>query len=158
MNKTIVLLGASNDASGKLSQMAIDRLECAYSVYTSNNNVKIVCTGGFGEHFNTTNISHAEYLKQWLLLKGMSDEVFLPHIISSNTKEDLQGLKETIINHPTDLLIIITSDFHVKRVQILYEMLVNYQNVIFIPANSHLKKEELLARIAHEEIAIKNIK
>ncbi len=52
MNKTILLLGASNDAKGELSQMAIDRLECAYTVYSNNSHVKFLCTGGFGEHFS----------------------------------------------------------------------------------------------------------
>lgn len=49
MNKTILLLGASNNAKGELSQMAIDRLECAYAVYSNNSNVNFICTGGFGE-------------------------------------------------------------------------------------------------------------
>ena len=45
MNKTILLLGASNDANGELSQMAIDRLECAYSIYANNSDISFLCTG-----------------------------------------------------------------------------------------------------------------
>lgn len=154
MNKTILLLGASNDANGKLSQMAIDRLECAYSVYTNNSNVRFLCTGGFGEHFNTTTIPHAEYLQQWLLFKGVRSEEFLSHITSSNTYEDIQKLSDVINCISNNLLIIVTSDFHIKRVQMLYEMFICHKNVIFIPATSKLADNELLARIAHEENAI----
>lgn len=158
MNKTILLLGASNDANGKLSQMAINRLECAYSVYTNNSNVKFLCTGGFGEHFNTTTTLHAEYLQQWLLFKGVRSEEFLPHITSSNTYEDIQGLSDVINCISNNLLIIVTSDFHVERVKMLYGMLIYHENVIFIPAASKLTDSELLTRIAHEEKAIQLLK
>lgn len=57
-----------------------------------------------------------------------------------------------------DLLIIITSDFHIKRAKILYETFVHYENVIFVPAISSLKEDELSGRIIHEEKAIKLLK
>lgn len=158
MNKTILLLGASNDANGELSQMAIDRLECAYSIYANNSDISFLCTGGFGEHFNTTQMPHAEYLRQWLLLKGVKNEDFLPHIISSNTYEDIHKLKGVINSMPIDLLIVVTSDFHVERVRMLYEMFIRHENVIFIPATSALSNNELHARMAHEEKAIQFLK
>lgn len=158
MDKIIVLLGASNDANGELSQMAIDRLNCAYSLYTCNNQTKFLCTGGFGDHFNTTAIPHAEYLKCWLVAKGVSDSNFLPSVISSNTKEDLQGLNEAMKGLSTELLIVVTSDFHIERVRILFDTSVCYENVIFIPAISHLNEEELHRRIAHEEQVVKLLK
>lgn len=158
MNKIIILLGASNGVNGELSQMAIDRLKCAYSIYTCNSDTKILCTGGFGKHFNTTNIPHAEYLKQWLLSKGVSDKNFLPFVISSNTNEDIRGLNDAIKYASAYLLIVITSDFHMKRTKMLYETLVHYDNVIFVPAISSLTEDELHSRIIHEEQAIKLLK
>ncbi len=158
MKKIIVLLGASNDKKGNLSQMAIDRLECAYSIYADNSNVTFLCTGGFGEHFNTTDVPHAEYLKKWLLLKGVNDKDFLPFIISSNTKEDIQGINDIMKYISTDLLIVVTSDFHIKRVKTLYKMLVPYENAIFISAISDLKEDELFTRMTHEEKAIELLK
>lgn len=158
MNKTILLLGASNDANGRLSQMAIDRLECAYSIYANNSDARFLCTGGFGEHFNTTKIPHAEYLRQWLLVKGVRSEDFLPHIISSNTYEDIHKLKEVINSTSIDLLVVVTSDFHVRRVHTLYEMLICHENVIFIAALSMLSDNELHARMLHEEKAIQLLK
>lgn len=158
MNKTILLLGASNDVNGELSQMAIDRLECAYSIYANNSDIRFLCTGGFGEHFNTTQTSHAEYLRQWLLVKGIKCDEVLPHIISSNTYEDIHKLKEVINSISIGLLIIVTSDFHVERVRALCEMFICYKNVIFIPALSKFSDNELHTRMKHEEKAIQLLK
>lgn len=154
VKKIIVLLGASNDEKGKLSQMSMDRIECAYSIYSNNGNTTFLCTGGFGEHFNTTDIPHAKYLEQQLLSKGVSYEDFLPFIISSNTKEDILALKNAIDYASTDLLVIITSDFHIKRVKMLYEMMIHYENVVFIPAISTIEEKELQRRTLHEAQAI----
>ena len=101
---------------------------------------------------------HAEYLRQRLLQKGVKNEDFLPHIISSNTYEDIHKLKEVINCMPIDLLIVVTSDFHVERVRMLYEMFIRHENVIFIPATSALSNNELHARMAHEEKAIQLLK
>lgn len=158
MKKIIILLGASNDEKGRLSQMSLDRIECAYSIYSNNSNTKFLCTGGFGEHFNTTDIPHAKYLEQQLLSKGVSSDDFLPIIISSNTKEDIYALNNVIDYASTDLLVIITSDFHIKRVQMLYEMLIHYENVVFIPAISTIEEKELQRRISHEVQAIELLK
>lgn len=158
MKKIIVLLGASNDEKGRLSQMSIDRIECAYAIYSNNSNAKFLCTGGFGEHFNTTDIPHAKYLEQQLLSKGVSNEDFLPFVVSSNTKEDILALNNVINYTSTDLIIIITSDFHIKRVQMLYEMLIHYDNVVFIPAISSIEKKELQRRTLHEVQAINLLK
>lgn len=158
MKKIIILLGASNDEKGRLSKMSLDRIECAYSIYSNNSNTKFLCTGGFGEHFNTTDIPHAKYLEQQLLSKGVSSDDFLPIIISSNTKEDIYALNNVIDYASTDLLVIITSDFHIKRVQMLYEMLIHYENVVFIPAISTIEEKELQRRISHEVQAIELLK
>lgn len=155
MKKIILLLGASNDSQGNLSQMAIDRLECAFSLYACNNDVKFLCTGGFGQHFNTTDLPHAEYLKRWLSSQGVKEEDFLPFILSSNTYEDIHGLKDRMKEITGDVLIVITSDFHIKRVRILFEQSIPYENTIYIPAPSHLEEEELRKRKAHEEKAIR---
>lgn len=154
MKKIILLLGASNDADGRLSQMAVDRLECAYSIYMSNSGTKILCTGGFGEHFNTTDTPHAGYLKQWLVSKGVNEGDILPPLISSNTYEDIKGVDNAVRDKSSELLIVVTSDFHMKRVRLLYKMLVSHVNVVFVPAISTLDKDELTTRIEHEESAI----
>ena len=54
MKYIILLLGAPNDEQGRLSQMAQDRIDCAYNLYANNEHMTFLCTGGYGQHFNTT--------------------------------------------------------------------------------------------------------
>ena len=70
-----------------------------------------LCTGGYGQHFNTTNRPHAYYAKQALIKKGVREEDFLPFILSTNTYEDFKISKEIIEKELPDMLIVITSDF-----------------------------------------------
>lgn len=158
MQKIIVLLGASNDAEGRLSRMALDRLECAYALYAHNRDARFLCTGGFGEHFNETETPHAEYLKRWLCDKGVEADRFLPHVLSANTYEDIQKLDEAARSLTTNLLIVVTSDFHVERVRLLCELFVRHESMLFVPAKSHLEEQEFLSRREHEAKAIRFLK
>lgn len=96
MKYIILLLGAPNDEQGRLSQMAQDRIDCAYNLYANNEHMTFLCTGGYGQHFNTTNRPHAYYAKQALIKKGVREEDFLPFILSTNTYEDFKISKEII--------------------------------------------------------------
>ncbi|ULT24474.1 YdcF family protein [Sphingobacterium sp. E70] len=73
MNNIIIVLGAPNDARGNLSQIAQDRLNCAYNLYQANGSFRIVCTGGFGAHFNPTEKPHYFYAQKFLIEKGIPD-------------------------------------------------------------------------------------
>lgn len=154
MNKLILLLGAPNDEKGRLSRMALDRAEAAWNLYEANKNVKILCTGGFGSHFNTTGLPHAQYVKQFLIEKGVNKEDFQDFVLSSNTAEDFRKVKPILEKQQPGLLIVISSDFHIPRVKILYDLIVGYSKVVFMPAVSHLPAEQLTACIQHEKKAI----
>ena len=146
MKYIILLLGAPNDEQGRLSQMAQDRIDCAYNLYANNEHMTFLCTGGYGQHFNTTNRPHAYYAKQALIKKGVREEDFLPFILSTNTYEELP-----------DMLIVITSDFHIRRAKLLHDRIINYPHTLFLPAKSNLSEKELLSLIEHEQDAIKAI-
>jgi len=158
MKKIILLLGSPNDDNGQLSQIAKDRNKCAFNIYNSNNEIRLLCTGGCGEHFNRTDIPHAQYSKNYLISKGVNEKDFLPFILSSNTYEDLEISKPIIEKENPDLLIIITSDFHMERVKLLCEKLLDYTAVLFVPAKSSLTPAELESYIQHEKLAIRKIK
>lgn len=93
MNHIIMTLGGPNDDRGHLSRIALDRLECTYSLYTNNNNTRILCTGGFGDSFNRTPHPHAYYAKQYLMQRGVKEEDFLQFTLSTNTVEDFQDIE-----------------------------------------------------------------
>lgn len=158
MKCIILLLGSPNDDKGNLSQIAKDRINCAHSVYKSNISIKILCTGGFGEHFNTTDVPHAQYAKEALVKMGVCENDFLTFVLSSNTYEDFEKAKTIIEQELPDLLIVVTSDFHMERVKLLQKRILNYPKVIFIPAKSNLSESELLPLINHEKSAIERLR
>ncbi|WP_455639273.1 YdcF family protein [Parabacteroides sp.] len=158
MKYLIMLLGSPNDETGKLSQIAMDRIECAYNLYANNKHMRFLCTGGFGKHFNTTNQPHASYAKSKLIERGVREEDFLPFTLSSNTYEDFLLSKDTIEKEVPNMLIVVTSDFHIERARLLHDRIINYPYIIFIPAKSTLPEEELLLLIKHEQNAQKILK
>lgn len=157
MNKLLIVLGAPNDHLGNLSQIAEDRLACAHNFYNANSEFKLVCTGGFGQHFNTTDKPHYYYAKKYLIDKGVPAGAFLQCPPSSNTVEDFQLTKYLVLEEQPDILVIITSDFHLSRARFLYHKMINYPRVVFIPALSSLQEEQLLPLLEHEANALKKL-
>ena len=151
MKQIVLTLGAPNDEQGNLSPMAVDRLECTLGLYLHNNDVKILCTGGFGESFNTTNHPHAYYSKRFLIERGVKESDFLEFALTTNTVEDFERERP-------DLLLIVTSDFHMERVKLLHGLILNYPHTVFIPAKSSLSGEELAPLVLHEKFAVKSLR
>ncbi|MBC9934923.1 YdcF family protein [Chitinophaga qingshengii] len=158
MNKLLIVLGAPNDHLGNLSAVAKDRLTCAAHFYTSNDDFKLVCTGGFGEHFNTTDQPHYYYAKQFLINNGVPENVFLDCPPSANTWEDFQLTKDLVWDLQPDILVIITSDFHLPRAKTLFDKIIHYPKVVFVPASSSLTEAELLPLLEHEQRALTKIR
>ena len=118
----------------------------------------ILCTGGQGDHFNITDKPHTYYAQNFLSLKGINPDRFLPGIPSKNTIEDFTLSKNTIEEINPDLLIIITSEFHMERVQLISETLIPSLNKFFVSVASSLMDSELKPLIEHEKIAVNFLK
>ena len=153
----IVVLGAPNSDKGELSEIAMNRLDRAVSFWKINKGYKILCTGGFGPHFNTTNQPHAKYATDYLQKKGVPADAILPYVISSNTLDDVLKAKPVIQHYQPQNLIVITSDFHMERAAILFNRHLQEQNLIFIEATSTLDETRLSQLIAHERNAISRL-
>jgi uncharacterized SAM-binding protein YcdF (DUF218 family) len=154
MQNIIVVLGSSNSDSGELSETAVNRLGKAVEFYNKNKDYGIICTGGFGEHFNTTSFPHAKYAADYLIKNGVPPDNILEYVISSNTIEDALKTKSLIENLQVKNLVIITSDFHMKRAKLLFKKYLNDQNLTFIEARSTLDKDVLEKLKEHEQKAI----
>lgn len=157
MTKLLIVLGSPNDPLGNLSTIAEDRLNCAFNFFSANNDFKIVCTGGFGQHFNTTDKPHYHYAKNYLIERGIPSDAFLNCVASSNTIEDFQLTKDLVLAMQPDMLVIITSDFHMTRAKILFDRIIHYPGVVFIPAISSLSEAQLLPLLEHESRAVKKL-
>ena len=75
--EVIVVLGSPNFPDGTLGPIALDRLQVCLSIFNPKKH-KILCTGGFGAHFNTSPVAHANYLKDFLILKGVPTRTSTP--------------------------------------------------------------------------------
>lgn len=154
MNAIIMVLGSPNDNNGNLSTFAFDRLYRTYDLAESNETSKILCTGGIGEHFNKTNKPHFYYAQEFLKLKGIDPSRFLPGISSKNTVEDFSLSKSLIEEIKPDLLIIITSEFHMERVKILAEAIIPDLTKFYVSVDTSLTTLEMKPLIEHEKNAI----
>ncbi|WP_313514099.1 YdcF family protein [Sphingobacterium sp.] len=158
MKTIIMVLGAPNDEYGHLSAIALDRLYRAYDLAINNDSALILCTGGQGDHFNITDKPHTYYAQNFLSLKGINPARFLPGIPSKNTIEDFSLSRKAIEEIKPDLLIIITSEFHMERVQLISETLIPSINKFFVSVASSLMDSELKPLIEHEKIAVNFLK
>ncbi|WP_341215576.1 YdcF family protein [uncultured Wocania sp.] len=151
----LIVLGSPNSPEGILSDISKSRLNLCASMYSKNN--LVICTGGWGNHFNTANKPHAYYAKAYLIKKGVVEKDFLDHAISSNTVEDAVKIKQIIENLNGIRLTIITSDYHLNRVKLIFNEILKPFELDFVGAKSNLDKVHYDSLVNHEKKAIKSI-
>ena len=119
-NKFIFYFGAPNDAEGNLSKMSKSRADKIIEISKNCDEVRIVLTGGFGHHFNTTKTPHYQYVENYLLENGILSERVVKRLTTNNTVDDVrliaQYCKKNSISNP----ILVTSEFHAARSQLLF--------------------------------------
>lgn len=155
MKEILIVLGSPNSSKGELLDIAIDRLNYCLNMFDKRKNL-ILCTGGFGKHFNTTETPHAKYAINYLMKCGIDERYFLEMAISSNTVDDAVKTKEILSNYNFPLKII-TSDYHLERAQIIFEqILVGIEKKYF--GVSHTLPESIKHQfVEHERKAISGL-
>ena len=151
--EVIVVLGSPNFPDGTLGPIALDRLQGCLSIFNSQKH-KILCTGGFGAHFNTSPVAHANYLKDYLIQKGVPSTAFLPLALSSNTVEDAVMSKSILMKTVFKDLIITTSEYHVARVEFIFTEILKDFNLNFKAVAHHSIDDVLEPLIQHEKVAM----
>lgn len=154
----IVVLGSPNDAQGCLSSIALEHCEQALSEYRRNPKCRILPTGGWGRHFNTTDKPHGHYVRKELARRGIPDAAFLQCAESSNTVEDATLSRPILASHPGADLIVVTSDFHEARARFLFEREFPDRKITLSTSVTKLPAEELARRRAHEAKALDRLK
>ena len=153
--EVLIVLGAPNSPDGELSNIAISRLDCCLGLYSKGKSV--LCTGGWGKHFNVSDKPHCTYAKRYLMKKGVLESDFLACALSSNTVEDAIKIKPIVSVLENPDLKIISSDFHIARVRLIFEEILKDFNCSFIGAPDNLEETQLQALIEHEKKAIATI-
>lgn len=160
MNETrtaIVVLGAPNDRHGVLSSIARERCDQALKEHRRHPESKILPTGGWGPHFNTTTRPHGHYVREHLTARGIPDEAFVECAESSNTIEDAKLCRPIVERHGFRKLIVVTSDFHVARARFLFEQEFTGVPMEFSPSHTRLPEDDLRKRILHEQMALSKL-
>ncbi len=89
--------------------------------------------------------------------KGISEDSFLEFALSTNTVEDAVKTRDIISTLENIHLKIITSDYHLERVKLIFrEVLKNYK-MNFIGVKTSFEEEEYNALLNHEKKAIEGI-
>lgn len=156
MKKTVlVVLGSPNSPDGVLSDISKSRLDFCLNLYTKGDFV--LCTGGWGDHFNTSKNPHAEYCKAYLTKNDILESAFLDFALSSNTVDDAIKVKPIVesIKHPQ--LKIITSDYHLERVKLIFNEILKPFELEFFGVKSNLPDSVYNKLVTHEKKAVKSI-
>ncbi len=150
----IAVLGAPNDAAGRLSAMAVERCRQALFEFARHPDACILPTGGWGTHFNTTEKPHGYYTRRFLEAQGIPPDRFLECVESSNTIQDAGLSRPIIARHGITALVVVTSDFHIPRAQFLFQRAFPGMELAFSAAKTNLPPAELARLQAHEARAL----
>jgi len=156
----IVLLGSPNTDRGDLYSVAQDRCERAILEYRRHRGWKILPTGGFGAHFNTTDRPHAHYLKAYLVAHGIPEDGILEFAQSRNTIEDATLSYPIVVKYGVSRAIVVTSDYHGDRAQYVFEREYGDVELTFAlcPTEETTCELDLPALKAHEKEALAKLK
>jgi vancomycin permeability regulator SanA len=153
--EVFVILGSPNSDKGELGNIAKSRLDYCLSIYTKGKYV--LCTGGWGAHFNATATAHAVYARNYLTQNGISEDAFLKDALSNNSVDDAVKVKESICELSCTHLTVITSDFHKERILFIFNQILKDYDCSFIGVKSDLDQHELDKLNKHEQQAIASI-
>ena len=154
----IVLLGAPNDANGRLLPRARERCEQAWIEFQRHPDHRVLTTGGWGAHFNTTAQAHGVYTRDWLIARGVPESAFLPVAESANTPEDAWKSAVILRAHGIAAIRLVTSDFHAARARFCFERECPEIPLILCPSRTLAPEEELTRLRDHETRALSRLK
>jgi uncharacterized SAM-binding protein YcdF (DUF218 family) len=155
----IVVLGSPNSPEGELFLMAKKRLDKCFDKYLSHK-YSIILTGGFGLHFNASKHPHHHWAKQYLISKGVDNQDIITCLDSTNTVQDATMLLPILAQNPIEHLIVITSDYHLERVEFIFKsVLAEKVSLSYIGVDSEGIDPEILDKlIAHERLALEGLR
>lgn len=157
MKGIIIILGSPNNEKGELGQLAIDRLSTAIALYRRHSGYKVLCTGGFGKHFNQTMQPHAYYAKLYLMGQGVDQNDILEFVLSANTVEDATKSYQIIRRYNPESIMVVTSDFHMPRVKFIFERVYSGSLISYVEVASQLAKDEKSRLTAHEQKSLNSL-
>ncbi len=134
MDHLLFILGASNGVDGSLSPIALSRVAEAIAVQRRRPDVLILATGGFGA-FNATTTPHREFVHAELAARNARHYAARPtDLLSANTVEDALFIVDFARRRGHASYSIVTSNFHVRRCELVFGCLAKGADIGFIAA------------------------
>jgi hypothetical protein len=158
----IVILGSPNDSAGNLAAMGQGRVQLGYELYRQfrNQGYRLLLTGGYGSHFNTTDKPHAHHAQQLLCRLGVPLQDFVEFAESQHTLDDAVQAAPIVEKYGTRHLLAVTSDFHLPRARVVFEhifpdRILEFYGAPYLASCSPEEQERLLA---HERRALASLR
>jgi uncharacterized SAM-binding protein YcdF (DUF218 family) len=129
-------------------------VKATLALYRKLGGAKIILTGGWGDHFNTTSLPHAFYVARRLVRQGVPEEDILGAAYSRNTIEDAVYTRGLVRGLRVEKLYVVTSDYHLKRARAVFRELLPRLAVSFVAATANLGKGRLAQLRSHEQVAL----
>lgn len=153
----VIILGSPNDSAGNISEMGQGRVGLGFETYRklAAQGYRLLLTGGYGEHFNTTPQPNAYYAQKLLLDLGVPAEHIVEFAESRNTVDDALKSRPIIDKYGAAHLVVISSDFHIGRVKFIFEQVfpdkrLEFLGAPYLESRSPEERERLLAHEARE--------
>jgi len=153
IDTVIIVLGAPNDENGKLSVMALARLDLAVDLVKKYKGSGLLLTGGLAPHANPTGLPHALFAKRYVLQDAALQGRVLPIIESNNTIEDATLSYPFLKSLMLKKLLVVTSCFHLERAKLIFNSVFDDVNLEFRGAE-HPVDEDMLF---HERRAVRRL-
>ncbi len=158
----IVVLGSPNSDKGNLYSIATERCRQALKEWQKHKHYKLLLTGGYGSHFNTTEKPHASYLKSHLISLGIPGAAFIEFAESKNTLEDASLSKPIVLKYNPKEMIVVTSDYHHQRAAYIFNHTFKSTGISIRYAITQTNRKkcqiDLDPLIMHEKKALKQLK
>jgi len=113
--EAIVVLGYGQKEK-QIDEILKNRLEKALEIFQENKEAKIILSGG---KVLSKDFSEAEIMAEFLKERGVPETSIILEDKSRNTFENLINLKEIIKEKGFQKVALITSDYHLKRVEMI---------------------------------------
>ena len=158
----VVILGSPNDAAGVLSPMGQGRVELGRQTYLARRDQgwRLLLTGGFGAHFNTTDKPHAFHARAVLLAAGVPADHIVEFAESRNTVDDALTARPIVDRYCVPRLIVVSSDFHLARASFIFSEVFPDKQLQFLgaPYLATRAPEERERLTAHERRELDNLR
>lgn len=113
----IIVLGAQVLANGEASVQLANRLEQVLKAYEENNCLIITCGARGGDE----PMPEADFMKEWLVQKGVPSDRVLAENTSFNTRQNIDNAVALLPDSAAYTFLIVTSDYHLPRALALAE-------------------------------------